>query len=154
MGKTLRKVCVVFHAVTSVSSSRKGEMLALGREECHFCKTRRFRGDPGFSIFDHINPDVFVFSISVPFHPESDTSSWHTRFPGVEKQTFSGALKMIFEPEPRLFLTFGFKRQSFSFFTACRGGRLTLSPGLHGLYPLSWQPHNYQGIMGPFKYCR
>ena len=114
----------------------------------HFCKTRRFRGDPGFSIFDHFNPDVFVFNISVPFHPESDTSSWHTRFPGVEKQTFSGALKMIFEPEPRLFLTFGFKRQSFSFFTACQGGPLTLSPGLHGLYPPSWQPHNHQGIRG------
>lgn len=79
----------------------------------HFCKTRRFWGDSGFFIFEHINPDVFVFKISVPFHPESDTSSWHTSLPGVEKQTFSGALKMIFELEPWLFLTFGFKRQEF-----------------------------------------
>ena len=64
------------------------------------------------NLHEHINPDVFVFKISVLFHPESDTSSWHTGLPGVEKQT-SGALKMIFEPEPRLFLTFGFKRQEF-----------------------------------------
>lgn len=93
--------------------SRKGETLALGREEWAFSvRPEDSRGDPGFLVFEHINPDVFVFKISVLFHPESDTSSWHTGLPGVEKQT-SGALKMIFEPEPRLFLTFGFKRQEF-----------------------------------------
>ena len=130
---------------------RKGETLALGREEwASSVRPEDSRGDPGFLIFEHINPDVFVFKISVLFHHESDTSSWHTGLPGVEKQT-SGALKMIFEPEPRLFPTLASRDKSFSFFTACQGGPLTLRPGLHGLYPPSWQPHNPQGIRGSFQ---
>lgn len=63
MGKTLRKVCVVFHAVTSVSSSRKGEMLALGREE--WATSVRPEDSGGIQDFRYLTTSIQMSSSSI-----------------------------------------------------------------------------------------